>query len=125
LLRAINVVRKFIVHGDVIELRRRLVVPAAPGAACVNGYACALVAAKDHTLRIGRINPHGVIIVAAGSAFDGDKSFARVGGAIDGNVGNVNRVRVFGIDVKLAEIPHATAYAGIGSGSQPGLTAVV
>src|SRR5215472_3313699 len=125
LLRAVHVVGKFIVNGDVIELRGWLVVPAAPAAAAVHAHAGALIAAEDHPLRIGRIDPHGVIVIAAGSTLDGDKSFSRVGGAVDGNIGDVNRVRVFGIDIQLAEVPHATANARISSGAQPGLAAII
>src|SRR5262245_45530244 len=53
LLRAVDVIRELVVHGDVIELRRRLVVPAAPAAAAVYAYACPLIAAEDHALRVG------------------------------------------------------------------------
>src|SRR2546423_1840540 len=49
LLRAIDVVWKIIVDGHVVELRRRLVVPTAPGAAAVyaHAYALAVSAARN------------------------------------------------------------------------------
>src|ERR1051325_6884768 len=46
LLRAVDVVRKIVVHGYVVKLRRRLVIPTAPGSAAINAHAHALVAAK-------------------------------------------------------------------------------
>src|SRR3954469_21954946 len=83
LLRAINVVREIIVHGHVVELRGRLVVPTAPCVARVHADACTLITAKNHSLRIAWVDPHGVIIIAAGRAFDGDKRFSGIGGAVD------------------------------------------
>src|ERR1700730_17980131 len=84
LLRTVNVIREIVVDGHVIELSCRLVVPTAPGVACVHTNAGALVAAKNHPLRIIGINPESMIVVAAGSALDGDESFPGVRGAIDG-----------------------------------------
>src|SRR5262245_15239457 len=46
LLRAVDVVRELVVHSDMVELRRRLVVPAAPAASAIHAHARALVAAK-------------------------------------------------------------------------------
>src|SRR4051812_26278365 len=80
LLRTINVVGKIIINGHVIELRRRLVVPTAPGVARVHADAGTLIAAKNHALRIAGIYPHGVIVIASGRAFDGDKSLPCVSG---------------------------------------------
>src|SRR5437762_2800671 len=42
LLRAVDPVRKLIVDGDVVELRRRLVVPAGPGASTIQCHDRAL-----------------------------------------------------------------------------------
>src|SRR6267154_6006523 len=65
LLRAVNVIREVVVNRNVIELRGRLVIPAAPGAAGVHAYAGALIAAKNHPLRIGGIDLECVIVTAA------------------------------------------------------------
>src|SRR2546423_8385358 len=78
LLRAIDAVRKLVVHGHVIELRSRLVIPGTPGLAAIHADAGALVATENHALRVRRINPKGVVIVAAGSALDGLKLFAAI-----------------------------------------------
>src|SRR6185369_6477210 len=88
LLRAVNVVREIVVNRHVIELRSRLIEPGAPGDAAVNAYARALVAAKNHALRVAGIDPEGVIVVAARRAFDGSESFSCIGGAINRDVGN-------------------------------------
>src|SRR6478609_642812 len=74
LLGAVNVIREFVVDSNVVKLRCRLIEPAAPCGAAVNAHARALIAAKDHALRVAGIDPEGVIVVAAGRAFDGDKS---------------------------------------------------
>src|SRR5262249_51278583 len=105
LLRAVHVVGKLIVNGNVIELRGGLVVPAAPGSATIHGNTGSLVAAKNHAPRVVGIDPHCVVVVATGSALDGNKRLARVGGAVNGNVRNPHGVWIFGININFAEIP--------------------
>src|SRR5258708_6881522 len=125
LLRAVNVVREFIVDRNVVELRGGLVVPTAPGVAAIYAHARALIAAKDHALRIAGIDPQSVIVIAAGRALDGHKVLACVSGAIDGNVGQVNGVGIFGINREFAEVPQTSADARVCSGASPGLAAIV
>src|SRR5260221_4222782 len=125
LLRAVNVIREVVVNRNVIELRGRLVIPAAPGAAGVHAYACALIAAKNHTLWIAGINPESVIVVASGRALDRDKSLSSIGGAIDGDIGDVDGVGIFRVDIKFAEIPQPAANARISPGAKPSLSAVI
>ena len=48
LLRAVDAVWKIVVCGYVIDLRRRLVVPRAPGSARIQAHTRALIGAKDH-----------------------------------------------------------------------------
>ena len=78
LLPAVNPVRKLIVSDDVIELRRRLVVPGAPRLATIHADDCALVRRKQHDLRILGIDPKRVVIVAARCAFECRERFATV-----------------------------------------------
>src|SRR6185436_9373556 len=66
LLRAGDPVRKAIVRCDVIDLRCRLVVPGTPRYRAIDSDNGALVAGDNHSLRIVRIDPELVIIVAAG-----------------------------------------------------------
>src|SRR5579864_5415889 len=124
LLCAINVGREIIVNGQVIELRRGLVIPTAPRVARVHAHARALVTAKNHPLGIGGINPERMVVVASGRTLDGDESFSRVGRAIDRNVWYINRVRIFGIDINFAKIPEP-AKTWIGAGTHPALAAVI
>src|SRR6266704_4717914 len=69
LLRAIYPVRKLVVRHHVIELRRWLVEPRAPGLPAVARHNGTLVTAKNHPPRFIGINPEFVIVVAAGRAF--------------------------------------------------------
>ena len=79
LLAAIDPVGKTIVGDDVVELRGRLVVPGTPSLAAIHADSRALVAGQQDDLRIFRIDPNGVIVVAAGRAFDGGEVAAAVG----------------------------------------------
>src|ERR1044071_1599280 len=124
LLRSVNVIRKLFIDSNGVKLRGRLIEPTAPSCAAVNAYARALVTAKDHPLRIAWIDPECVIVVAAGCAFDSDKSFSCIGGAVNRDVGDIHGVRIFGIDVNFAEIPQASD-ARIFARAQPRLAAIV
>src|SRR5262249_17428716 len=66
-----------------------------------------------------------MIIVAARCAFDGGESLAGVGGAVNGNVGKINGVRILGIRHHFAEIPQTSANPGIGTSQDPGLPGVI
>src|SRR5260221_7118282 len=125
LLCSIDMVRKLIVYGHVIHLRRGLVVPAAPGLAAVHADAGALVATGDHALRVCRINPQGVIVISAWSALDGNKRFSAVRRTVECYVGHINCVRVLGINVDFAEVPCAADDARIDANARPCLPAIV
>src|SRR6267143_2029948 len=107
LLCAGDPVRKAIVGGDVINLRRRLVVPGTPGRSAVYGYNPALVAADNHPFWIVGIDPELMIIVAAGCTLDRGPCLAGVGRSIHALIHYVERVRVFRIDGNLFEVPAA------------------
>src|SRR5258707_6448194 len=107
LLGCVGNVRKLIVGDDVIELAGGLIEPGRPGLAAVVADDCALVDAENNVGRILRINPHRMVIVAAGSAFEGNKSLAAIGGAISGSLHHVADVGVAGIDEDAAEIQRA------------------
>src|SRR6185312_6807311 len=64
LLCAVDPVRKLVVGADVIDLRGRLVQPAGPGLAAVQGDQGPLVDNEDLPVRVGRVDPHLVEIVA-------------------------------------------------------------
>src|SRR5437899_2821494 len=107
LLRAGDPVRKAIIGGDVINLRRRLVVPGAPGRSAVYGYDPALIAADNHPLWIVGIDPELMIIVAAGCTLDRRPCLAGIGRSIHALIHYVQSVRVFRIDGNLFEVPAA------------------
>src|SRR5665213_2810987 len=82
LLRSVDHIRKMIVCGDVIELRRRLVVPGGPGLAVIEADRGSLIRPKNHARRVFRIDPQLVIIISTRrAANDGDR-FAAVFAAI-------------------------------------------
>src|SRR5438876_4236336 len=94
LLRAVNPIRKTIVRGQVIELRRRLVVPSAPGRTAVHANDRALIGAERDNLRIFPADPDALVTVAAGRAFESHKCFSAVRGFPRGGVRHVNHVRI-------------------------------
>src|SRR4029079_12578761 len=64
LLSAVKPVRKPVIRAHMIPLRRRLVIPRAPGLAAVDSDDCALVRSEQNDAGIARIDPNVLIIVA-------------------------------------------------------------
>src|SRR2546429_6544939 len=62
LLRAVDAIRPVVVHGDVIELRRRLIVLRSPAPAAIDGDGRAAVIAVDQPPGIARVYPQRVMI---------------------------------------------------------------
>src|SRR5438067_13814705 len=84
-----------LVVGDhVIELRGRLVIPGAPCTTAVHCNRRPLIDPHQDDVRILRMYPDGVIIVAAGSAFPGSEILAAVCRLVRRRVRNVDRIRV-------------------------------
>src|SRR5207237_5872346 len=125
LLRPVHPVWELVVRDDVVELRRGLVVPAAPRRAAVQTDRRTLVAAHDHARGCVRIDPELVIVVAARSALDRRKRLAAVGGAEQRHVRHVDDVGVPGIDGDAAEIPVPARDPGVAAGEPPAITGVV
>src|ERR1041384_1742634 len=78
LLATAQPIRKRIVGGDVVHLRGRLVVPTAEGLTAVHGDDSALVAGDRHDVRVVRIDPEVLIIVAPRRAAKRGPRFAAV-----------------------------------------------
>ena len=76
LLCAIEPVGKAIVGGEMVDLRGGLVVLGAPGLRAIDADHGPLVAREHHALRVSRVDPDLVIVIAAGSAFDGSPGLA-------------------------------------------------
>src|SRR5439155_24276256 len=64
LLAAVHAVRELVVGADVVELRRRLVVPRAPRRAPVHRDEGALIAGEQDDVGIVRVDPQTVVVVA-------------------------------------------------------------
>src|SRR5277367_5756537 len=125
LLAAVYPVGKLIVGDEVVELRAGLVVPTAPGFAAVDGDGGALVGREQNDARIFGIDPDCVIVVAAGSAFEGGEIHAGIGGAIGGSVADINDVRIFRGDADPGEIEAAAPDAVFVIDTLPTFTGVV
>src|SRR3954466_3768936 len=68
LLTTVKPIRKTVISCNVIELRGGLVVPRTPCLPAVNGNDRTLVTAERYYLRVRRINPNVLVIVAARGA---------------------------------------------------------
>src|SRR5713101_6099480 len=83
LLASVDPVGQLVVGDDVIELRGGLVVPGTPGLAAIHADGRALVHGDGDDVGIFGIDPDGVVVIAAGRAFDGGEILAGVIGAVD------------------------------------------
>src|SRR5438067_12755036 len=78
LLATAQSIWKRIVGGDVVHLRRGLVVPTAEGLAAVDCDNCSLIARDCDDVRIVRTNPKVLIVVTSGCATKCRPRFATV-----------------------------------------------
>ena len=104
LLAGVDAVGEAVVGRQVIELRRRLVVPAGPGPAGVDADHHALVAGGRHVIGVGGVDPHEVVVVAARSAAHDLAGPAAAGAAPDRLAHQPDHVRIAGIDGDPARI---------------------
>ncbi len=125
LLRAVNPIRKTIVGGDVIKLRRWLVVPTAPRRAAIHADDRALIGAERDDLRMFRADPNALVIVAAGRAFESHKCFSAVRGFPRRGVRHVNHVRIVRRHRNSHRARAAAANAAVGVYLLPGLACIV
>jgi hypothetical protein len=104
LLAAVDPVGELVIGADVIELGRRLIVPAAPRLAAIDADRGPLVAGQKKDLRMVGIDPDRVVIVAAGSTFDRGESLATVRGTVHRGIGNIDNILILGIDLYLGKV---------------------
>src|SRR5215467_8752248 len=125
LLRSINRIGILIIGRDVIKLRRRLVVPGAPGLSPIQADRRSLVGSEYHSRRIFGVDPDLVIVVAAGRTAHNRNRLASVFRAIQCNVGNIQNVRITRVDGYAVEVPGTTRKARIIVDEIPVLTAII
>src|SRR5260370_7022070 len=123
LLGAINAIKKIIIGGGVIELRRGLISLRGPIFSAIQGDGCAAIVAVDHAIGIVGIDPQSVVI-AVGSV-ETLEGFAAVVGTEQAGVGDVNLVRVLGVGPNVGERPGALAAPVIISDHRPLLTPAI
>src|SRR5262249_26982372 len=120
LLAAVDPVGELVVGDDVVELGGRLVVPGTPGLAAVDGDDRPLIGRDEEDVRIVRADPDGVVVVAAGGAFEADERLPSVDRLIEADVGDIKQVFVLRVDLHLGEIAAAAPDAGLAADSHPG-----
>ena len=125
LLGAIHAVGEGVVRDHVVELRRGLIVPAAPGSAVVERDHRALVAAHDHARRAPGIHPQLVIIVAARLSLEHGERLAAITGSEERHVGHVHDVGILGINRDPTEVPVAARQPRIAPHQAPRRAAIV
>src|SRR5262249_3885196 len=125
LLAAIDPIRKLIVRDDVIELGGGLVVPGTPRLAAVDRDDRSLIRSGEDNLGVVRVDPDGVIIIAARRPTDAGEGRAAVGGAVHGGVGGIDNIWVLGIDFHFGEIAATPPDAGIICNPPPAFPLVV
>ena len=108
LLGRVDPVRKLVIDGDVIDLRRWLVVPRAPIEPAVLRNRRALVSAEEYSISVGWIKPHLLGIISARCTLESGERFAAVERAIAAGADDVNGVRIFWVDVNAAVVSALT-----------------
>src|SRR3989442_168198 len=125
LLAAVIPVREPAIGRHVIELRRGLVVPAAPRLAAVDGDDGALIAGDEDDARIAGIDPDAMVVVATGRPAEGGERLSAVAGLPRDDVGDVDDIRVAGIDLHLVEVAVAAPQPRVGVDAPPRFACVV
>ena len=123
LLRAIDPIGELVVSGDMIKLRRGLVVNRRPCGSAVEGHTGATVIALDHALWVTWINPEIVVVSVWCGHFC--KGAASVHGLPGLDVQDVQRFRVLRVSIDVAVIPGPQPEAAVLTEPLPGSTAIV
>src|SRR5205085_2977447 len=107
------------------ELRGRLVVPTAPSAPAVDAQGCALIACEQDDLRVLRVDPDGVIVVAAGRAFEGVISHTAIGRTIRRGVAGIDNVFVARVNFHFSEVAPTSPDAHLRVDARPTFARIV
>src|SRR5256884_1415513 len=123
LLRAVDAIRPVVVHGDVIELRRRLIVLRSPALAAIDGDGRAAVIAVDQPPGIARVYPQRVMITVRRR--QQLEILAAVGGAKGARVEHVYGIECDRIGEDVRVVPGTLPEAVIGIDPHPAVATVV
>src|SRR5882757_10217744 len=125
LLATIDPVGELVIRDDVIELRRRLVVPGTPGLAAVHADGRTLIDGQRDDVWVIGIDPDGVVIVAARCAFNGGEVLAGVIGLVGRSVGNIDDILVLWIDAHHCKVVASSPHAFFGVHQLPAFAGIV
>src|ERR1700704_6713113 len=109
-----------------VYLRRRLIEPRAPGDVAgivgsgIPGNDGALIAGYDHRVRISRIDPGLMIIVAAWGSTNDHPRFPAVPRSVDRDVRHIDGVGVGRVDGDLLEVPASSPECRVVGKPSPG-----
>ncbi len=107
-----------------VQRRGRLREPRAPGLAAVQRDDGALVDHQQHDVRVVRVPPDVLVVVAAGRALERHERPAAVGRLVADDVGDDERVGILGMDVRHHFVDAADG-TRVGRAAHPRLTGVV
>ena len=123
LLGGVDPVGKLVVGGEVVELRRELVVDRRPGLAAVERHARPAVVALDHPLRVARVDPQLVVVaVRRGYPHEGLAPVRRLPHV---QVQHVAGVRVLRVGVYVGVVPRPLQQVAVVVDVLPRIAAVV
>ena len=108
-----------------VELRGRLVVPAAPRFAAIHCDDRALIGGDHHDVRVVRVDPDAVVVVSAGGTADHRPCDTRVGRLPRDDAAAVHDVGVLRIHLHLGEVRPAIVHAHVIRRFAPRLPRVV
>src|SRR5579871_424776 len=109
LLAAANTIGKSRRDGDVVDLRRRLVVPGTPRRSAIHRNQRTLITDQKNNVGIIGIDPKILVVVAAGCAAKSRPGLAAIVGAHGDRAGAIYDVRIFGIDAGHGKVAAADA----------------
>ena len=108
-----------------VKLRRRLVIPSAPGLAAVKADGGSLVCSENHACRVFRIDPKLVIIIPARCSAQHRDRLSSVLRSVKSNIRHVENFRVVWIDRDAIEIPRPAGKRRSGVGEDPSVASIV
>jgi hypothetical protein len=125
LLPAADAVGKRAVGAHVVELRGRLVVPAAPRLAAVDADDRPLVGGEDHHVGAVGVDPDPLVVVAPRRAAKGRERLPAVRRLPGHDRGDEDRVGVRRVHAHLGRVVRARDHARVGVDAPPALPGVV